>query len=486
MNESLKLYNSLGKKKEVFSPIKKGEILMYVCGPTVYDLLHIGNFRGPIFFNFLRNWFSSKGYKVTYVYNYTDIDDKIINRSKKEDVSTKEISEKYINEFEKDYASLKIQKPTFTPRCTDHITDIILFVEELIKKDYAYLSDDSVFFSIEKFNEYGKLSGKNTSDLLAGHRIEINDKKRNPLDFILWKPSSGNDPGWDSPWGYGRPGWHIECSAMSNKLLGDKIDIHGGGVDLLFPHHENEIAQSECKTSKSFANFWIHNNLINFDNQKMSKSLGNIIKGRDFIRDYNSEILKFIILSVHYRSVLNFNNKIINQAIGNLLKIYSSLDLAEKILKSTIEKKEVDSYKKDFNSYNDKIKNYLDNDLNTPGLFSVLFEVVRKFNLINVNKKITGESKFFASLFHELFSFYGTILGLFIEEKDKFISELNLLMLKSKKIKISFIESAIKKRDEARTLKNYRVSDEIRDELFYKGIELQDNPDGSTSWTVRI
>ena len=342
------LFNSLSKKKEVFFTNKKKEVSMYVCGPTVYDLLHIGNFRGPIFFNFFRNFLEYKGYKVVYVYNYTDIDDKIINRSSEENISTYELSEKYINEFESDYASLKIKKPSFTPKCTDHIDDIIDFINDLIEKGYAYVSSNSVFFSIQKFKRYGKLSGKNTEDLLAGHRVNVNDKKENPLDFVLWKPSSENDPGWDSPWGFGRPGWHIECSAMSRKLLGDQIDIHGGGVDLLFPHHENEIAQSECRSSCTFANFWVHNNLINFDNQKMSKSLGNIIKGRDFIRDYNPEIFKFLILSVHYRSILNFNKKIIDQTIGNLIKIYSALQLANTIMSSDLNIKVDVNYKMKF------------------------------------------------------------------------------------------------------------------------------------------
>ena len=486
MTDSLMLFNSLGKKKEGFYTNKKKEVSMYVCGPTVYDLLHVGNFRGPIFFNFLRNFLEHKGYKVTYVYNYTDIDDKIINRSKEDNISTYELSEKYINEFEKDYASLKIKKPTFTPKCTDHIDDIIDFIKDLIKKGYAYESSNSVFFSIKKFKDYGKLSGKNTEDLLAGYRVNVNEQKENPLDFVLWKPSLGDDPGWGSPWGFGRPGWHIECSAMSRKLLGDQIDIHGGGVDLLFPHHENEIAQSECNGSCSFANFWVHNNLINFDNQKMSKSLGNIIKGRDFINDYNSEIFKFLILSVHYRSILNFNKKIIDQTIGNLIKIYSSLHLASNIMSSNLEIKVNDDYKKEFEIYNEKIDAFLNNDLNTPGVFGILFDVIRKFNLLSVNKKITSEIKFFADNFLKLFDKIGSLMGLFNESKSDFIMELNLLLLKSKSIKLSDIENKIELRNKARTTKDYILSDKIRDELLDVGIDLKDNPDGSTNWSVKI
>jgi len=486
MSELFKVFNSLGKKKETFYTNKKNEVSMYVCGPTVYDLLHVGNFRGPIFFNFFRNLLEHKGYKVNYVYNYTDIDDKIIKRSAEKNIPTSDLSEKYIFEFEKDYDSLKIKKPSYTPRCTDHIEDIIEFIEDLIYKGYAYEVSNSVFFSIQKFKEYGKLSGKNTEDLLAEHRININDDKKNPLDFVLWKPSIDNDPGWSSPWGYGRPGWHIECSAMSSKLLGPNIDIHGGGVDLLFPHHENEIAQSECRGSASFSNFWVHNNLINFDNQKMSKSLGNIIKGRDFINDYNSEIFKFLILSVHYRSILNFNQTIINQSIGNLIKIYSALQLAKSIMDSDVDLEVNILYKKEFITFNKKIEDFLDNDMNTPGAFGVFFEVVRKFNLISVNKKISGESKYFAECFLNLFATYGSILGLFQESKSKFVKELNVLMLKSKKIDLPEIEDKILVRNDARASKNYQLSDKIRDELLIVGIELKDNPDGSTDWSVKI
>ena len=486
MSKTLYLYNSLGKKKEPFYSIKKGEVMMYVCGPTVYDLLHIGNFRGPIFFNFLRNWLENIGYSVTYVYNYTDIDDKIIKRSKEEKISTKEISEKYISEFELDYNSLKINKPNFTPKCTEHIDDIISFINDLINDNYAYESNKSVFFSIEKFKKYGKLSGKNIDDLLAGHRVDVNVDKKNPMDFILWKPSEKDDPGWDSPWGFGRPGWHIECSAMSKKILGNNIDIHGGGVDLLFPHHENEIAQSECRSSSTFSNFWVHNNLINFDNQKMSKSLGNIIKGRDFIKKYNAEILKFIILSVHYRSILNFNKKIINQTIINLIKIYSSLELSEKINQSNLDELKSLGYEEYFKNCQKKADDFINNDFNTPGLFSVFFDLVRYFNSISINKKLTPELKYFSIKFQDFFKKYGSILGLFHESKNKFLNNLNLFLLKSKRVKIDDIEKKIEERNKARKSKDYHNSDRIREELKVLGIEIKDNKDGKTSWSVKV
>ena len=306
------------------------------------------------------------------------------------------------------------------------------------------------------------------------------------MDFILWKPSSDIDPGWNSPWGFGRPGWHIECSAMSHKLLGSKIDIHGGGADLLFSHHENEIAQSECRTSTTFANFWVHNNLINFDNQKMSKSLGNIIKGRDFINDFNPEILKYLILSVHYRSVLNFNNSFIHQVIGNLIKIYSSLKLADKIIKSSIDSQPSDQYDILFEKYKSQIESFLDNDLNTPGVFSVLFDIIREFNTIAVNKKITSSSKYFSEKLIHLFDHYGKILGVFQEAKNSFVDDLNILMLKSKSIKLTDIENKIKERNKARSAKDYIKSDEIREELLNYDIELKDNSDGQTTWSVKV
>ena len=484
--QTLKIFNSLGKKKETFKSINKNRVLMYVCGPTVYDLLHVGNFRGPIFFNFLRNWLEHLGYNVEYVYNYTDIDDKIINRSNKENKSTKEISEQYIDEFKKDYKSLKINFPTQTPKCTEHIDDIIRFIEDLIKKKCAYESEGSVFFSIDKFSDYGKLSGKKPEDLLAGHRVEVNKNKKNPMDFVLWKPSKNNEPGWDSPWGIGRPGWHIECSAMSSKILGPKIDIHGGGVDLLFPHHENEIAQSESNFSNRFANFWIHNNLINFDNQKMSKSLGNIVKARDFIKENNAEIFKFLILSVHYRSILNFNDKILNQTINNLLKIYSSLKLSSEINKSQIVSNPINSYEDYFQNKKQEINAHINNDFNTPAALSVIFELVKKFNLLAVNKKVTPEIKFFSEKFDDFFVLYGGIFGLFQEKRSNFLKSLNNLLLKSRGITEDYIHTKINDRNLARTKKDFRLSDSIRDELIDLGIELKDNPDGSTGWYVKI
>ena len=471
------LYNSLSKKKEIFEPITPGTVKMYVCGPTVYDLLHVGNFRGLIFFNVLRNWLKHLGYSVNYVYNYTDIDDKIIKKSKEENKLVSEISSKFIQEFENDFKLLKISKASHNPKCTDYINDIISFISDLIEKKFAYVRNNNVFFSCKKFSAYGKLSGKNIEDLISGHRITINQDKENPIDFVLWKPSDHGEPGWESPWGRGRPGWHIECSVMANAILGDQIDIHGGGMDLIFPHHENEIAQSESKTGKKFAKYWVHNNFIKFDDQKMSKSLGNIIKARTFMTDYNPEILKYMILSVHYRSSINFSFKQIQQSIISLIKIYTALEQAQNTIKGECNISYISYFKEEL----EIVQTSFNNDINTPIVFAQIFNVIRKFNNAFKNEKNENIAKEFLAFF----SLVGSILSLFSEKPKKILFELNLILLKEKNISLKQIEIEIKKRDKSRKEKNYKESDLIRDELLGKGIELKDTIDG-TQWSVKL
>ena len=477
MLDNFKLYNSLSNEKEIFKSITPGIVKMYVCGPTVYDLLHVGNFRGLIFFNLLRNWLQYLGYSVNYVYNYTDIDDKIIKKSQDENKLASEISAKFIEEFEKDFKLLKIPKASQNPKCTDYIDDIISFISGLIKKEFAYVKNKTVFFSCNKFTAYGKLSGKNIDDLISGHRITVNQDKKNPIDFVLWKPSKSKEPGWESPWGRGRPGWHIECSVMANELLGDQIDIHGGGMDLIFPHHENEIAQSESMSGKNFAKYWVHNNFIKFDDQKMSKSLGNIIKARSFMSDYSPEVLKYMILSVHYRSSLNFSFKQINQSIISLIKIYTALEKANNYIKEKDNDSNFSYFENDLNI----VYKSLNNDINTPIVFAQVFNVVRKFNNYFKNKKNINIAKEFLSFFKRV----GGLLGLFSEEPKKFLLELNLILLKEKDISLEEIEEKIKKRDIARQIKNFKDSDLIRDDLLKKGIELKDTING-TKWSVRL
>ena len=471
------LYNSLSKKKEIFKPITPGTVKMYVCGPTVYDLLHVGNFRGLIFFNVLRNWLKHLGYSVNYVYNYTDIDDKIIKKSKEENKLASEISSKFIKEFENDFKLLKISKASHNPKCTDYINDIISFISDLIEKKFAYVRNNNVFFSCKKFSAYGKLSGKNIEDLISGHRITINQDKKNPIDFVLWKPSDHGEPGWESPWGRGRPGWHIECSVMANAILGDQIDIHGGGMDLIFPHHENEIAQSESKTGKNFAKYWVHNNFIKFDDQKMSKSIGNIIKARTFMADYNPEILKYMILSVHYRSPINFSIKQIQQSIISLIKIYTALEQAQNTIKGESNISNISYFKEEL----EIVQTSFNNDINTPIVFAQIFNVIRKFNNAFKNEKNENIAKEFLAFF----SLVGSILSLFSEKPKKILFELNLILLKEKNISLKQIETEIKKRDKSRKEKNYKESDLIRDELLGKGIELKDTIDG-TQWSVKL
>ena len=471
------LYNSLSKKKEIFKPITPGTVKMYVCGPTVYDLLHVGNFRGLIFFNVLRNWLKHLGYSVNYVYNYTDIDDKIIKKSKEENKLASEISSKFIKEFENDFKLLKISKASHNPKCTDYINDIISFISDLIEKKFAYVRNNNVFFSCKQFSAYGKLSGKNIEDLISGHRITINKDKENSIDFVLWKPSNHGEPGWESPWGRGRPGWHIECSVMANAILGDQIDIHGGGMDLIFPHHENEIAQSESKTGKKFARYWVHNNFIKFDDQKMSKSLGNIIKARTFMTDYNPETLKYMILSVHYRSPINFSFKQIQQSITSLIKIYTALEQAQNITKDQCNISNISYFKEEL----EIVQTSFNNDINTPIVFAQIFNVIRKFNNAFKNEKNENIAKEFLAFF----SLVGSILSLFSEKPKKILFELNLILLKEKNISLKQIETEIKKRDKFRKEKNYKESDLIRDELLGKGIELNDTIDG-TQWSVKL
>jgi len=471
------LYNSLSKKKEIFEPITPGIVKMYVCGPTVYDLLHVGNFRGLIFFNVLRNWLKHLGYSVNYVYNYTDIDDKIINKSKEENKLASDISSKFINEFENDFKLLKISKASHNPKCTDYINDIISFISDLIEKKFAYVRNNNVFFSCKQFSAYGKLSGKNIEDLISGHRITINKDKENSIDFVLWKPSNHGEPGWESPWGRGRPGWHIECSVMANAILGDQIDIHGGGMDLIFPHHENEIAQSESKTGKKFARYWVHNNFIKFDDQKMSKSLGNIIKARTFMTDYNPETLKYMILSVHYRSPINFSFKQIQQSITSLIKIYTALEQAQNITKDQCNISNISYFKEEL----EIVQTSFNNDINTPIVFAQIFNVIRKFNNAFKNEKNEKIAKEFLAFF----SLVGSILSLFSEKPKKILLELNLILLKEKNISLKQIETEIKKRDKSRKEKNYKESDLIRDKLLGKGIELKDTIDG-TQWSVKL
>ncbi|MGZ3721622.1 MAG: cysteine--tRNA ligase, partial [Bdellovibrionales bacterium] len=377
---SISVYNSATHTKEEFVPLTPGEVKMYVCGPTVYDFLHVGNFRGAIFFNLVRNWFEYRGYNVKFVYNYTDVDDKIINRAHDDKVPAEEIAARFIKEFEVDFNSLKLRKHTANPKVTEFMGQIVSFVGDLIAKGKAYEVEGDVYYDVHSFPNYGKLSHKNIEDLESGVRIEVDSRKKHAADFALWKKSKDGEPSWPSPWGEGRPGWHIECSAMARGILGDQIDIHGGGLDLIFPHHENEIAQSEGATGKQFARYWMHNNMLNFGSAKMSKSLGNVRSARSFMQEYNAEIFKYMMLSAHYRSVLDFSPVQFDHVISNLARIYSALALATKMAETKSDPSLPADLEKVFSDAKLGVEKSLDDDFNTPEALARLFEVIRVFN----------------------------------------------------------------------------------------------------------
>lgn len=482
---ALQIYNSQSQKKEEFQPLNPGEVRMYVCGPTVYDYLHVGNFRGAIFFNLVRNWLEKKGYKVTYVYNYTDVDDKIIKRAQEEGTEPKAVAEKYIAEFEKDYATLQLRPQSSNPRVSDHMQTIIDFVKDLVEKNKAYMVDGDVYYDVKSFPEYGKLSHKNLEDMEAGYRIEVDSRKKHPADFALWKSAKPGEPSWPSPWGDGRPGWHIECSAMIRALLGDSIDIHGGGMDLIFPHHENEVAQSEGCTGQTFVRYWMHNNMVQFGHQKMSKSLGNIVKGRDFIEKYNAEILKFMMLSAHYRSQVDLSEEQVDQSISGLARIYSAMAWAQKVTSGGAPLAPApESFQKAVQEADDKIAEALDDDFNTAEVMARIFEVVRQFNnLCRGPGKMTPEKIAASEVFLHWVKNKGSVMALFQEPPAEYLIRLDDMLLERKQLDRKQIDAKVTARTQARQNKDYKTSDQIRDELVGMGIQLRDTAEG-TEWEV--
>ncbi len=482
----LQLYNTLTRKIEKFIPLEKGKVRMYVCGPTVYDFLHVGNFRGAIFFNLVRNWLEKSAYQVEYMYNYTDIDDKIIKRANEEKSDVKEISERYIAEFEKDFKALQLKPHEHNPRATESIPAMIDLISRLIKNGKAYVEEGEVYYEINTFKEYGKLSHKKLDELQIGNRIEVDQKKRNPLDFVLWKPSKPSEPFWASPWGKGRPGWHIECTCMIQSILGEQIDIHGGGVDLIFPHHENEIAQGEGATGKPYVNYWMHNNFIKFGDEKMSKSLGNVLTARSFIEKYDPEVLKYMILSVHYRSLLQFDEHQINQAIASLGKIYSALALVDRLTTGQeIKESPEASFHQMLVDADAEIEKALNDDFNTAVVFAKIFEAIRLFNAsYRPGTRITPLIRANAKALQGWMKNNGELLALFLQEPETFLKKMDDRLLLIKGLERSLIDQKIVERTEAREAKNYQRSDEIRDELLAMGIDLQDSREG-TYWEVR-
>jgi len=462
----MQIYNTLTRKKEPFKTIEENKVKMYICGPTVYDFFHIGNARSFVMADTIRKSLEFKGYDVKFVMNLTDIDDKIINRANKEGTSAKDVAEKYSKAFFEDTKKLKIKPATVHPKATEHIQEIIEFIKDLIDKGYAYNIDGDVYFDISKYKDYGKLSGKKIEELEAGARVEVNEKKKNPLDFALWKKAKPGEPYWESPWGIGRPGWHIECSAMSCKHLGETIDIHAGGSDLIFPHHENEIAQSEARTGKKFVNYWIHFGFLNIDNEKMSKSLGNFFTTREILTKYRAQELRFLYLQTHYASPLNFTIDALNASKKGLEKIE---DLASFILDKINKNQNGDIVDFNFNYYYQQFELAIDDDFNFPKALAVVFEFVR-----DVNKLINENSNLDVSVYKEIYK-------LLQKTADGVLSIVSFEELENKSfhsLEDDLIKIIIEIRKEAKLNKNYALADKIRDELKKIGIILQDAKDG--------
>ena len=459
----MKVYNTLTRQKEELVPITPGEIKMYACGPTVYNYIHIGNARPLCIFDILRRYLEYRGYKVKFVQNFTDIDDKIIKRANEEGVKFSEVSEKYIDEFWKDAKGLNVRQANVHPKATENIDNIINIISTLIDKGYAYEAQGDVYFSPKNFDGYGKLSHQPLEELEAGARIMVGEVKREPMDFAVWKAAKPDEPSWDSPWGKGRPGWHIECSAMVCRYLGETIDIHCGGQDLIFPHHENEIAQSECFTGKPFANYWMHNGYINVDNVKMSKSLGNFFTVRDVAEKYGYEPIRYLLISSQYRSPINYSAEIIEQCSAALNRLYTCRDSIDFELKNAADAAHDgdDAVIEGFSKYREQFIAAMDDDLNTADAIAAIFELVRDINTNVVGK---GSSKKLCEAAVGIFDELTDVLGLVYNRKTEELDD--------------DIEKLIEARTQARKDKNWAEADRIRDELKAKGIVLEDTAQG--------
>lgn len=459
----MRVYNTLTRQKEEFIPSVPGEVKMYVCGPTVYNFFHIGNGRTFIVFDTIRRYLEYRGYKVTFIQNFTDIDDKMINKANDEGITVKELGDKYIKEYYQDADALNIERASVNPRATEYINDIIKFVEKLIELGFAYEVDGDVYYRTKKFNSYGKLAGQNLEDLQVGARISVDERKQDPMDFAIWKSQKPGEPAWESPWGPGRPGWHIECSCMAKKLLGDTIDIHAGGMDLKFPHHENEIAQSEALTGKPFANYWLHAAFVNVDNKKMSKSLNNFFTAREILDEYDADAIRFLMLSGHYRIQINFTKELLDSAKSSIERLYNCINNLEN-LKDEVNKKLMDEkeqeYLKSLCKYRERFIEKMDDDFNTADAISVLFDLTKD---INNNIDINSSAEL-------------------CEKAERFVRELGnplgILQNRMKKDLETEIQELIDKRQQARKEKNFALADKIRDDLKNRNIVLEDTPQG--------
>lgn len=481
---ALKLYNTLTRKKEDFVPLDPDgkKVKMYVCGVTVYDYSHIGHARANVVFDVIGRYLKFKGYDLNFVRNFTDVDDKIIKRANELKISCDELTQKFIDAFHADMKSLGNVDVTLEPKATEHIPEMIQLIEKLIQKNSAYEKNGDVFFRVRNFKEYGKLSGKNIEDLESGARVEVNEEKSDPLDFALWKSVKPSEPSWDSPWGKGRPGWHIECSAMSMKYLGETFDIHGGGRDLIFPHHENEIAQSEGATQKSFVKYWLHNGFVNINTEKMSKSLGNFFTIQEVLKKFDAEVVRAFLLSVHYRSPIDFSDQNLQDSFQALERFYLTVKRAQEFVKSNqiieakVQVKEIDLLLEDF-------EKAMDDDFNTAKLVGSLFEAVRVVNK-SLDSKDASSAVLCDTFLKSLEKIY-SVLGCYGTDATAFFSRNQEKAISETGIDEARILDLIAERKQARQSKDFKRSDEIRDELLAMSIILKDRPDGTTEWSVK-
>lgn len=489
----MRFYNTMSNKIEEFETIENGKVKMYVCGPTVYNYIHLGNARPIIVFDTLARYFKYRGYDVTYIQNFTDVDDKIIKRANEEGISVKEVTEKYIKGFFEDIESLNISDDIVRPKVTENMPEIIEIIKKLIDEGFAYEKDGNVFFEVKKFEEYGSLSNQKIDELEIGARVDIMEEKNNPLDFALWKRKKEGEPYWDSPWGQGRPGWHIECSAMAKKYLGDTFDIHGGGQDLVFPHHENEIAQSRCAYHGNFANYWLHNGFIQVNGDKMSKSLGNFFLLREILGKFPGNVVRLFILGTHYRKPINFSMDNMEDSRKTLKNIVTSMNNFSEIIEKFSGKgshegevsdntgnNSTNEFKEKVNELDKKFMEAMDEDMNTPQALAVIFDQIKETKKFSVNVSSGEEAETLNYSYNSLRKKLEEVLGivLFMEEENKNFKN-------NDKLTGNLIELLIKLRADARKEKNFKLSDEIRDNLKELGIEIQDNKDGTTGYTIQ-
>ena len=489
----MRFYNTMSNKIEEFETIEKGKVKMYVCGPTVYNYIHLGNARPIIVFDTLARYFKYRGYDVTYIQNFTDVDDKIIKRANEEGISVKEVTEKYIKGFFEDIEPLNISDDIVRPKVTENMPEIIEIIKKLIDEGFAYEKDGNVFFEVKKFEEYGSLSNQKIDELEIGARVDIMEEKNNPLDFALWKRKKEGEPYWDSPWGQGRPGWHIECSAMAKKYLGDTFDIHGGGQDLVFPHHENEIAQSRCAYHGNFANYWLHNGFIQVNGDKMSKSLGNFFLLREILGKFPGNVVRLFILGTHYRKPINFSMDNMEDSRKTLKNIITSMNNFSEIIGKFSGKvphegevsdntgnNSINEFKEKVNELDKKFMEAMDEDMNTPQALAVIFDQIKETKKFSVNISNGEEAEALNYSYNSLRKKLEEVLGimLFMEDENKNFKN-------NDKLTGNLIELLIKLRADARKEKNFKLSDEIRDNLKELGIEIQDNKDGTTGYTIQ-